>query len=66
MIYVVAFLIVIGLGFVLRLSTGSPTAVGPVDVHDSESEIPQQGLSLAYQDDFMFDQNSSAGDLEND
>lgn len=66
MIYVVAFLIVMGLGFVLRLSTGSPTPVGPVDSIGSESEAPPQDVSLAYQDDFMFDQTSSAGDQEND
>ncbi|MDP2449568.1 hypothetical protein [Polaromonas sp.] len=66
MIYVVAFFIVMGLGFVLRLSTGSPTAVGPVDSIGSESDTPPQDVSLAYQDDFMFEQNSSVGDQDND
>ena len=66
MIYVVAFLIVVGRGFVLRRSSGSPTAGGPVDVFDFESETPRQDVSLAYQDDFMFDQESNVGDQEAD
>ncbi|MDP1566835.1 MULTISPECIES: hypothetical protein [unclassified Polaromonas] len=66
MMYVLAFLIVMGLGFFLRPSNGSPDAGGPVDVLDGDSETPGQDVSLAYQDDFMFDQNSSAGDQEND
>ncbi len=66
MIYVMAFLIVMGIGFVLRPSSGSPTAGGPVDVPGSESETPPRDVSLAYQDDFMFDQKSNVGDHEND